>query len=676
MPEPAHSPQRDRARDRDRDRERDRERDRDPSQHSKRLSITDRILGSLNQARKETSAAVQRRTSTSTSTSASASAKQSPIPRIREWLSTCNTQHGRHCSGTDSRDALTWRPIHLIDCDERCLVRSKPADRYSALSYVWGVSNPRDTGSDAAAQLLTTNLDAYQLSLPDKGVPKTILDAMWLSRKLGIRYLWVDRMCIVQDDEQDKSEHIEHMAYVFANACLTIISAYGDVHTGLLPLDPRRPSRAPRQGNPDHHELLLSSKWNTRGWTLQELVYSRRAVFFFEDAVTWECHCDLWQGNATNMTKILRGKKPACTNRLSEAAFAFQHTEWPDMDEYARLAMDYSMRRVTIVDDSIRAFTGVTHVLSRIFQGGFAYGMPLMFIDIALLWRPQATIRRRAMSRPPFLPSWSWMGWWFDGIPVDLTLWRAAADYVEETQAVKRGQESKRFKPTHPFRIKTMVAWSLSDRANSAPIDNTGLRMREFRSRKGAGQALPPGWSKSGSHFKHDSDDLTLFKYPVPVQDVPEDGLYESRPTELSIPGPLLYFRTTTAFFDVDYAISMAPKDMPNPPVAIGNIFSRSNRWIGELRSHDGWLGVQSSNYDGEEKLEFIAISSAMERKGSYVFPMDRFSESMDDDGVVQFVNVLWIERISGVAYRRGIGHILQKAWDVEAKEEVGIYLG
>ncbi|GAB0131625.1 hypothetical protein EsDP_00000087 [Epichloe bromicola] len=663
---------RDRDRDHERNRARDRERDRGSPVRSKRLSITDRLRGTFSQARKETAAAVPRRASTS-STSA---AKQSPIPRIREWLDACNTEHGRHCTGHDDADVPTWRPVYLIDCVERCLVHAKPTDRYAALSYVWGSSNPRQSSPEGLVQLLKTNVDAYQLSLPDKDVPQTILDAIWLAKKLGIRHLWVDRLCIVQDDEADKTEHVEHMAYVFSNAYLTIVAAHGNVHTGILALDPRRPIRTHKPGNLEHEELLLASKWNTRGWTLQELIYSRRAVFFFEDSLTWECHCDLWQGTTTNTMKILRGKKPVCTNRLSESAFGFQHTPWPDLDEYARLVMEYSARKVAIVDDTLRAFAGITHVLSRIFQGGFVYGLPLMFIDIALLWRPQATIRRRALPRPPFLPSWSWMGWWADGIPLDLTLWRAAADYVEATQSTKRGQEAKRFQATHPFRIKTTVTWHLSDRAKTMPVKNTGLQLRDLRSRRNSSSALPPGWTRSGGHFKHDSDDLTTFKYPVPVEDAPTGGAYDSRPTELNLPGPLLFFKTTSGFFDVDYAISMAPKDRPSPPIAVGNIWSRSNRWVGEFRAHDGWLGIQSSNYDGEEKLEFIAISSAMERKGSYVFPMDRFAENMDEDGVVHFVNVLWVERISGVAYRRGIGHILQKAWDADARDEVDIYLG
>lgn len=231
------------------------------------------------------------------------------------------------------------------------------------------------------------------------------------------------------------------LPYIFANAYLTIAAAYGDLYTGLLPISPKRPRDSKAGGSTkDHNELLRQSKWNTRGWTLQEHLYSRRTVFFFQDAVTWECHCELWQKSSLiSMPKLRGSNRHECTNRLSSAILGYQHTPWPDLDEYARIAADYSARRVTHVEDTLRAFSGITSMLSRTFSDGFMYGMPLMFLDVALLWRPQASIRRRAPPRAPFLPSWSWMGWWFDGVPVDLVLWRAAADYVEETSPAKVG---------------------------------------------------------------------------------------------------------------------------------------------------------------------------------------------------------------------------------------------
>ncbi|KOS21314.1 hypothetical protein ESCO_006767 [Escovopsis weberi] len=528
-------------------------------------------------------------------------------------------------------------------------------------------------------QLAKSTMETFLDKIPDAGLPETILDAMRLSKKLGLRYLWVDRLCIIQDDAQDVENHIRHMGYVYANAYLTIVAAYGDVSTGILPINPQRsPRERPSSGTRDHNELVRTSRWNTRGWTLQESIYSRRRVYFFQDTVTWQCHCMTWQKNPSGGSLVpkMRGKRRECADWISSSAFGFQHPPWPDMDEYARIAADYSCRRVTLVDDTLKAFSGITFLLSRIFTGGFMYGMPLMFLDIALLWRPSASIRRRALSRPPFLPSWSWLGWWFDGVPVDLTLWRAAADYVENSHTAKVGRASRRFQAPHTFRIRPTVTWSVTDKASTVPIPNTGLSYRELRSRKNAGAPLPPGWGKSGAYYKHDSDDITLFKYPVPVMDPPKEGGYEPVIGEQAFPGPMLSFKTRSGFFEVDLCDTMGPRDRPNPSIAVGNIWSTSNTWIGEFRAHDGWLGIQTSNVDGDERLEFIAISTGMERKGSYIFTADRFEENMDEDGIVNFVNVLWIERIGGVAYRKGIGHILLKAWQAHTTDEVDILLG
>lgn len=599
------------------------------------------------------------------------------VEKVREYLDKCSSLHGDHCSGEGNHDIRTWRPEFLIDTVDMRLVAAKPTDRYVALSYVWGTDVRRAT-QEMPVQLLRSNIDELQNTLSGVNIPRTIADAMYLTKKLGVRFLWVDRLCIVQDDESVRENHISHMAYIFSNAYLTVIAASGDVYSGLEGGAASSRRQSLKGGSTSHQDMLARSRWNTRGWTLQELLYSRRAVFFFPEAISWECHCDLWQGGSGGLSKMFRGSNNSapCNNRLSSSAFGFQHSPWPDLEEYARIAADYSARRVTFVDDTLKAFSGITHVLSKVFPGGFMYGMPLLFLDVALLWRPQASIRRRALSRPPFLPSWSWMGWWFDGVPVDLTLWRASADYVEETRAGKRGQPIKRFQSPVSFRIKPTITWRLTDRSVNVPVPNMGFQFRELRSRRNTSAVMPPGWSRQGQRFIHDSDDLTYFRYPVPVEDPPEEGEHEAPAGEIINPGPLLSFTTTGGLFDVSFAETFSPPDSSTPPVAIGNILSRSNKWIGEFRAHDAWLGIQSSNYAGDEKLEFIAISTAMERRGSLVFSPEQFEENVEPDGIMDIVNVLWIERIGGVAYRRGIGHIVRKAWDAQAKDEVDIMLG
>ncbi|KAL4726245.1 hypothetical protein ACLX1H_006923 [Fusarium chlamydosporum] len=679
---------RDRDRLKDRDVDRDRRRDsripprvaREPRENppsaSKRNSITGRLLGSFRAARgggdKEKEIPIPAAASSVQRRASAAITKGSPVTRIREWLDACNAEHHHHCAVSSETDVKTWRPTWLIDVVDRRLVREEPKDRYLALSYV----NGSHRNEQDFMQLQKSNLEAFQDRLPNLDMPQTYLDAMWLAKKLGIRHIWIDRICITQDNREEMDDHIKHMAYVFANAYLTIVAASGDIHTGLPSLDPKRSSRGIRTTGRTHQELVAASTWYTRGWTLVERIYSRRSVFFFEDSVTWECHCETWQGSPNSVMKKLRGGRQDCVGNIPDAAFAFQHPPWPDLDEYARYVMEYSARKLTLVDDTLPAFAGITHVLSRSFPGGFIYGMPIMFLDIALLWRPHASIRRRALSRPPFLPSWSWMGWWFDNIPVDLTLWRAAADYVEEARIGKRGQESKRYRSAHPFRIRPTVSWSLTDRAATVPVMNTGLQYNNLRGRRSPNTDLPPGWSRSGSYYIHDSDETALFKYPIPVEDPAESGGYEPPVGEQAYPGPLLSFRTTSGFFEVEFHTTLAHRDRPNPPLAVGTIWNKANRWAGQFRAHDAWLGIQSSNYDGEERLEFIAISTATERRGSHVFDTDKFEEHMDADDMIDFVNVLWIERIGDIAYRRGVGQILLKTWEAQAKDEVAILLG
>lgn len=658
-----------------------RPRERDPGPASKRHSITDRLRDTWSQARQQTTASIQRRASVAGATAGKDSSNKSPpAVRLKEWLDTCNREHDHHCNAgsTAHKEEPTWRPTRLIDVVDKILVRTQPSDRYIALSYVNGTRGKGDV-------LEKDKIEEWEDDgVPEEELPQTMIDAIWLAKKIGIRYMWIDQLCIAQDDPSEIESHARHMAFVFSNAYLTIIAAHGDVWTGLLPLSPKRSqppnaSKTPRPGSKDHDELVLESRWMMRGWTMQEHLYSRRCVFFFEEDVTWECHCELWQGSPAAVTKAMRGaNRPICAGPLpSESIFAYRHAPWPDMDEYARICMDYSSRKLSSVGDSLRAFSGVTHVLSQIWPGGFLYGMPLMFLDIALLWRPQTTIRRRVITKPPFLPSWSWMGWWFDGIPVDLVLWRAAADYIAHTTrpTAKRGQSGKRLDVPHAFRIKPTIAWSVTDRTSTAPINNAGLQYRDLRSRKGAGQALPLGWSRGREGFKHDSDETTMFKYPIPVEDPPEEGDYEPASQEVALPGPYLSFATQSAYFEIEFASTLGPRVSEKPPVAVGNIWAKGNRWAGSLRSHDGWLGVQSSNYDGEERLEFVAISTATERRGSHVFSQEQFDANVEDD-LVHFVNVLWVEKIGEVWFRRGLGHILQKAWEAQPKTDVNIFLG
>jgi hypothetical protein len=84
-------------------------------------------------------------------------------------------------------------------------------------------------------------------------------------------------------------------------------------------------------------------------------------------------------------------------------------------------------------------------------------------------------------------------------------------------------------------------------------------------------------------------------------------------------------------------------------------------------------------NGDRKEKLEFVAISEGEEKigkLGSNMFEMGFVDEYVSVEGIVQFVNVLWIEWIDNVAYRRGLGHIVKSVWEENGKDKIEVVLG
>jgi hypothetical protein len=96
------------------------------------------------------------------------------------------------------------------------------------LSYVWGnvkqcpltTRSESDTGKPSATQVSATFKDIEEL-------PLSIQDAIYLTRQIGERYLWVDSLCIIQDDPEDKAAVIPEMGAIYGNAYLTIVAADG-----------------------------------------------------------------------------------------------------------------------------------------------------------------------------------------------------------------------------------------------------------------------------------------------------------------------------------------------------------------------------------------------------------------------------------------------------------------
>ena len=140
---------------------------------------------------------------------------------LTRWLSICETSHNGTCvprsfGAGDNTPNFCFR---CIDVQARCVKELDIATcRYVALSYVWGDAVQVKLGKDTSERLFSPG----GLSDVCLDIPQTILDAMLVTSNIGERYLWVDALCILQDDHVDRNCQIANMDKVYGSAVLTI----------------------------------------------------------------------------------------------------------------------------------------------------------------------------------------------------------------------------------------------------------------------------------------------------------------------------------------------------------------------------------------------------------------------------------------------------------------------
>ncbi|RYP44874.1 hypothetical protein DL768_008709 [Monosporascus sp. mg162] len=139
--------------------------------------------------------------------------------RMHWWVQTCLTDHA--LCGMGEPTSLPTRLLHLGDdlADDTPNIKliepsTELRERYVALSHSWGKEQPLRT--------TTATLEDHKAGIPFARLPKTFQDAVSITRRLGIRHLWIDSLCIIQDSSDDWQIEASRMASVYRNSWLTV----------------------------------------------------------------------------------------------------------------------------------------------------------------------------------------------------------------------------------------------------------------------------------------------------------------------------------------------------------------------------------------------------------------------------------------------------------------------
>ncbi|KAK3115749.1 hypothetical protein LTR53_004620 [Teratosphaeriaceae sp. CCFEE 6253] len=426
------------------------------------------------------------------------------LQQMQRWLAQCDQHRFCHTSTT----TLPTRILQVSSSSRGLAVRLQEtrgmAGKYTALSHCWGQQTPFTTTS--------TNIAARRVDIPISALPTTLRDAMELTHRLGLHYIWIDSLCIVQDDRADWQREAPRMAEVYSGAWVTFSASHSvGGHTGLYgPLNRPTPDETPEnmslgrfvQGNVGpfladnagppgfsilarcplayvtsysyrgiRSDLLISQDWmptstrrnptqyisggfgrpfdplekqhlQSRAWTLQERLLSKRIIHFAADQMYWECGaCMVGEDGSQfspewyNMDLILHGQSlphSECGQSFSGLSLiegyapsdTTKRGRW--RGGWLKHVEDYSGRSLTHESDKLIAMSGVAKQIAAATSDQYYAGLWRSHILEDLCWRTYPVEEQRRHVPGGFAqtygrrrcritaaasyraPSWSW----------------------------------------------------------------------------------------------------------------------------------------------------------------------------------------------------------------------------------------------------------------------------
>ncbi|KAM7212507.1 hypothetical protein V8F06_012129 [Rhypophila decipiens] len=361
------------------------------------------------------------------------------------WLEACDANHS--CFPKSDPKFL---PTRLIDvspdstANTVCLLYSTESldvsTHYLALSHRWGPPH-LDTTSDqplqAKKKVRTTQIsDTKSTSgtvllhreITVESLPATFHDAILITRGLGVRYLWIDSLCIIQDSPEDWMRESTLMESVFSGAYCTIAaaSASGTDDGFLRNRQERERKIVVMRGNDeicpefyvsemvdDFEQDVGQNELQRRGWVLQERALSRRTIHFAARQTYWECG----EGVRCETLTKTNNDKAAFLGDAYFPSYADKLSKGKRIMIIQGLYEQYSAMGLTYARDRPAAIRGLEARLIKTIGGPGGFGIFRQHLHRYLLWRRASEngpgLQRVTDFLPPSTPppSWSWMAY-------------------------------------------------------------------------------------------------------------------------------------------------------------------------------------------------------------------------------------------------------------------------
>ncbi|KAF9479160.1 HET-domain-containing protein [Pholiota conissans] len=333
----------------------------------------------------------------------------------------------------------TYLPTRVIDCSDpfnpRLVVTHRQVKgRYCTLSYVWGGEQHQKTTK--------ANIDTYIHDGINVALPQTIVDAILVTHRLGICYLWVDAMCIIQDSTEDMNEEITRMGQIYRNAYLTIIVASAfRADQGFLSDDSERapdvlpfhlidrsapPSRMllryvmplpdPELDNHDPSFPIPFNPLDRRAWCLQESALSHRKIIFQPPSVAYHCSgsCSINIDNCPSLQFEFAARVPRVVAKDIRLPYSMENNHSDLIQLWAGIVQDYSDRKVGVPSDKLVALAMIAEMLQSLLKDSDEYVAGLWKQNLIehILWETVPPLGIDGIHLPrPFgyrAPTWSW----------------------------------------------------------------------------------------------------------------------------------------------------------------------------------------------------------------------------------------------------------------------------